>query len=143
MANYNSLDEFLLSESVVFQKVEDTNPLYYFWAVLLSNNGRSEDEIRKDENVKKLFRKIDKFCDKYRNYTKGLKNDPQLSPESISLVLKGRENEWQRKTIENILFTFKAQSLMDVKSFNEWKEVGDAFDEWENSEEVQAILNSL
>ena len=71
---YKNLQEFLLSESTVFQKKEDTNPLYYLWAVVKSANGKTEEEIKKDESLKALFKKLDKFCEDNDKYVKKLKD---------------------------------------------------------------------
>ena len=48
MKEYKNLHEFLLSESTVFDKKEDTNPLYYIWGVVKTVNGKSEEEIKKN-----------------------------------------------------------------------------------------------
>ena len=138
---YKNLQEFLLSESTVFQKKEDTNPLYYLWAVVKSANGKTEDEIKSDESLKALFKKLDKFCEDNDKYVKKLKD--RFSPAELLLSFQNQTVDNQKKTIEWLLDNIKTAMSVDIKSFNEWKEFTDAFDELRKSEEMQVVINSL
>ena len=141
MKEYKNLHEFLLSESTVFDKKEDTNPLYYIWGVVKTVNGKSEDEIKKDDGLKALYKKLDKFCENYDKYVKKLKN--RFSPADLQLSFQNQPVDQQKKTIEWMLDNIRTAMTSDVKSFNEWKEVTDAFDEVRKSEEMQVVINSL
>ena len=141
MNEYKNLREFLMNESTVFEKKEDTNPLYYIWAVIKSVNGKSEDEIKKDESLKALFKKLDKFCDKYDKYAKKLKG--RFIPAELQLSFQNQPVDLQKKTIDWMLDNIRTAMSADIKSFNEWKEFTDAFDELRKSEEMQVVINSL
>lgn len=141
MKEYKNLHEFLLSESTVFDKKEDTNPLYYIWGVVKTVNGKSEEEIKKDDNLKALYKKLDKFCDNYDKYVKKLKG--RFSPADLQLSFQNQTVDQQKKTVDWMLDNIRAAMTSDVKSFNEWKEVTDAFDEVRKSEEMQVVINSL
>jgi len=138
---YKNLHEFLLNESTVFQKKEDTNPLYYIWAVVKSANGKTEDEIKKDESLKALFKKLDKFCEDNDKYVKKLKD--KFSPAEFQLSFQNQTVDNQKKTIEWVLDNIRTTMSADIKSFNEWKDFTDAFDELRKSEEMQVVINSL
>lgn len=138
---YKNLQEFLLSESTVFQKKEDTNPLYYLWAVVKSANGKTEEEIKSDESLKALFKKLDKFCEDNDKYVKKLKD--RFSPAELLLSFQNQTVDNQKKTIEWMLDNIKTAMSVDIKSFNEWKEFTDSFDELRKSEEMQVVINSL
>lgn len=138
---YKNLQEFLLSESTVFQKKEDTNPLYYLWAVVKSANGKTEDEIKKDESLKALYKKLDKFCEDNDKYVKKLKD--RFSPADFQLSFQNQTVDDQKKTIELMLDLIRNTMSSDIKSFNEWKDFTDAFDELRKSEEMQVVINSL
>jgi hypothetical protein len=141
MKEYKNLHEFLLNESTVLDKREDTNPLYYIWAVIKSVNGKTEDEIKKDDSLKALFKKLDKFCDNYDKYAKKLKN--RFSPAEFQLSFQNQTVDNQKKTIEWVLDNIRTVMSADIKSFNEWKDFTDAFDELRKSEEMQVVINSL
>ena len=141
MKEYKNLHEFLLNESTVLDKREDTNPLYYIWAVIKSVNGKTEDEIKKDDSLKALFKKLDKFCDNYDKYAKKLKG--RYSPAELQLSFQNQTVDQQKKTVDWLLDNMKTAMSADVKGFNEWKEFTDAFDELRNSEEMQVVINSL
>ena len=138
---YKNLHEFLLNESTVFQKKEDMNPLYYVWAVVKSANGKTEDEIKKDESLKALFKKLDKFCEDNDKYVKKLKD--RFSPAEFQLSFQNQTVDNQKKTIEWVLDNIRTVMSADIKSFNEWKDFTDAFDELRKSEEMQVVINSL
>jgi hypothetical protein len=138
---YKNLHEFLLNESTVFQKKEDMNPLYYIWAVVKSANGKTEDEIKKDESLKALFKKLDKFCEDNDKYVKKLKD--RFSPAEFQLSFQNQTVDNQKKTIEWVLDNIRTTMSADIKSFNEWKDFTDAFDELRKSEEMQVVINSL
>ena len=141
MKEYKNLHEFLLNESTVFDKKEDTNPLYYIWAVVKSVNGKTDEEIKKDESLKALYKKLDKFCDNYDKYVKKLKG--RFTPTDMQLSFQNQSADQQKKTIEWMLDNIKTAMSADIKSFNEWKEFTDAFDELRKSEEMQVVINSL
>jgi hypothetical protein len=141
MKEYKNLHEFLLNESTVFDKKEDTNPLYYIWAVVKSVNGKTDEEIKKDESLKALYKKLDKFCDNYDKYVKKLKG--RFTPTDMQLSFQNQSADQQKKTIEWMLDNVKTAMSADIKSFNEWKEFTDAFDELRKSEEMQVVINSL
>lgn len=138
---YKNLQEFLLNESTVFDKKEDTNPLYYIWAVVKSANGKTEDEIKKDESLKALFKKLDKFCEDNDKYVKKLKD--RFPPNEFQLSFQNQTVDNQKKTIEWILDNIRTSMSAEIKSFNEWKDFTDAFDELRKSEEMQTVINSL
>ena len=138
---YKNLHEFLLNESTVFQKKEDMNPLYYVWAVVKSANGKTEDEIKKDESLKALFKKLDKFCEDNDKYVKKLKD--RFSPAEFQLSFQNQTVDNQKKTIEWVLDNIRTVMSADIKSFNEWKDFTDAFDELRKSVEMQVVINSL
>jgi hypothetical protein len=125
----------------VFQKKEDTNPLYYIWAVVKSANGKTEEEIKKDESLKNLFKKLDKFCEDNDKYVKKLKD--RFSPAEFQLSFQNQTVDNQKKTIEWVLDNIRTVMSADIKSFNEWKDFTDAFDELRKSEEMQVVINSL
>lgn len=125
----------------MFQKKEDTNPLYYVWAVVKSANGKTEDEIKKDESLKALFKKLDKFCEDNDKYVKKLKD--RFSPAEFQLSFQNQTVDNQKKTIEWVLDNIRTVMSADIKSFNEWKDFTDAFDELRKSEEMQVVINSL
>ena len=141
MKEYKNLHEFLLNESTVLDKREDTNPLYYIWAVIKSVNGKTEDEIKKDDSLKALFKKLDKFCDNYDKYAKKLKG--RYSPAELQLSFQNQTVDQQKKTVDWLLDNMKTAMSADINSFNEWKEFTDSFDELRKSEEMQVVINSL
>lgn len=141
MKEYKNLHEFLLNESTVLDKREDTNPLYYIWAVIKSVNGKTEDEIKKDDSLKALFKKLDKFCDNYDKYAKKLKG--RFPPAELQLSFQNQTVDNQKKTIEWVLDNIRTVMSADIKGFNEWKDFTDAFDELRKSEEMQVVINSL
>ena len=141
MKEYKNLHEFLLNESTVLDKREDTNPLYYIWAVIKSVNGKTEDEIKKDDSLKALFKKLDKFCDNYDKYTKKLKG--RFTPADLQLSFQNQSVDQQKKTVDWMLDNMKTAMSADVNGFNEWKEFTDTFDELRKSEEMQVVINSL
>lgn len=138
---YKNLQEFLLSESTVFEKKEDTNPLYYMWAIIKSVNGKSDDEIKKDDSLKALYKKLDKFCEDNDKYVKKLKD--RFTPNEFQLTFQNQTVDNQKKSIEWNLDMMRSYMTCDIKSFNEWKEITDKFKELRNSEEMQTVINSL
>jgi len=138
---YKNLQEFLLSESTVFDKKEDTNPLYYIWAIIKSVNGKSDEEIKKDDSLKALYKKLDKFCEDNEKYVKKLKD--RFTPNEFQLTLQNQTVDNQKKSVEWSLDMMRSYMTCDIKSFNEWKEITDKFDELRKSEEMQTVINSL
>jgi hypothetical protein len=138
---YKNLQEFLLSESTVFEKKEDTNPLYYIWAIIKSVNGKSDEEIKKDESLKALYKKLDKFCEDNDKYVKKLKD--RFTPNEFQLTFQNQTVDNQKKSVEWNLDMMRSYMTCDIKSFNEWKEITDKFKELRNSEEMQTVINSL
>lgn len=138
---YKNLQEFLLSESTVFEKKEDTNPLYYIWAIIKSVNGKSDEEIKKDDSLKALYKKLDKFCEDNDKYVKKLKD--RFTPNEFQLTFQNQTVDNQKKSIEWGLDMMRSYMTCDIKSFNEWKEITDKFKELRNSEEMQTVINSL
>jgi hypothetical protein len=138
---YKNLQEFLLSESTVFKKKEDTNPLYYIWAIIKSVNGKSDEEIKKDESLKALYKKLDKFCEDNDKYVKKLKD--RFTPNEFQLTFQNQTVDNQKKSVEWNLDMMRSYMTCDIKSFNEWKEITDKFKELRNSEEMQTVINSL
>ena len=138
---YKNLQEFLLSESTVFEKKEDTNPLYYIWAIIKSVNGKSDEEIKKDDSLKALYKKLDKFCEDNDKYVKKLKD--RFTPNEFQLTFQNQTVDNQKKSVEWNLDMMRSYMTCDIKSFNEWKEITDKFKELRNSEEMQTVINSL
>lgn len=138
---YKNLQEFLLNESTVFEKKEDTNPLYYMWAIIKSVNGKSDEEIKKDDSLKALYKKLDKFCEDNDKYVKKLKD--RFTPNEFQLTFQNQTVDNQKKSIEWNLDMMRSYMTCDIKSFNEWKEITDKFKELRNSEEMQTVINSL
>lgn len=141
MKNYDKLQDFLLNESTVFEKKEDTNPLYYIWAVIKSVNGKSEEEIKKDPDLKKLFKKLDKFCDEYPKNVKLLKD--RYTPSEFLMSFKDQPVDEQRKMIDYKLDDMLNVMSYGIKSFNEYSEILKAFKELKESEEMKIVIASI
>lgn len=142
MKDYKNLQEFLLNESTVFEKKEDSNPLYYLWAVVKSINGKTEEDIKKDDSLKKLYKKLDKFCEEYEKYIKKLQKS-RFTPNDFQLSFENQTVDEQKRMIDLILCNMRNAMTADIKSFNEWKSFTDAFEELKKSEEMQTVINSL
>jgi len=141
MKSYKKLEDFLISESTVFEKEEDTCPLFYVWAVLKSANGKTDEEIKKDQDLKALFKKIRKFCDENSKAVKKLKG--QFSPGDLELSFKGQEPEAQKRSVEYTLDAMLSVMSRDIKSFSEWKDLSDAFKALRESEEMKTVIGAI
>lgn len=136
---YKNLSEYLLRESTVFDKEEDTNPLFYMWAVLKSVNGKSDDEIKSSQSLKALFKKIKKFCEKYPKNVAALKN--YYTPSLFLVRFNDIPNEKQREVVELSLKSFIIEMSHGIQSFNAWRDLQDTWNELVNSEELQTVLS--
>lgn len=138
---YKNLKEFLLSESTVLQKEEDNNPLYYMWAVLKSVNGKTEAEIKSSESLKKLFKKLDKFCDKYKKNIANLKKS--FTPSDFLFGFKDATVDQQKEGVKRWLDQFIYKITWGIQSFNDWREMHEDWDELVNSEEMQTVIAEI
>lgn len=136
---YKNLSEYLLRESTVFDKEEDSNPLFYMWAVLKSVNGKSDDEINSSQSLKALFKKIRKFCEKYPKNVAVLKKE--YTPSMFLIRFNDLPNEKQREAVELALKLFIVQMSSGIQSFNAWRGLNDDWNELVNSEELQTVLS--
>lgn len=138
---YKNFHEFLLNESTVLEKKEDTNPLYYMWAVIMSANGKSDEEIKNDETLKNLFKRINKFNDSHDKLVKKLRDKYTPSEMLISFRDQGTDN--QRKMIDYKLADMLHTMTCDVKGFTEWNEIQKDWADFVKSEEVQTFIASI
>lgn len=139
---YKKLQDFLLNESKVFEKEEDTNPLYYMWGVIKSANGKSEEDIKKDEFLKKLFKKIEKFCEgPGEKYVKKLKDC--FTPSEMLLSFKDQPVDQQKEMIGYKLRDMFQCMSNGIKSFNEYFELDKAFKELTESEEMKTVISEI
>lgn len=136
---YKNLSEYLLKESTVFEREEDSNPLFYMWAVLKSVNGKSDDEIKSSQSLKALFKKIRKFCEKYPKNVAVLKKE--YTPSMFLVRFNDLPNEKQREAVELALKLFIVQMSSGIQSFNAWRGLNDDWNELVNSEELQTVLS--
>lgn len=133
--------EYLLKESAILEKEEDTNPLYYMWAVLKSVNGKTEEEIKHSDSLKALFKKIDKFCDKYKKETKALKS--KYTPSEFLCGFKDMPVDKQKECIDWRLEGFIQTMTYGIQSFNEWRTIRDDWNELVKSEEMQTVIAEI
>lgn len=136
---YKDLKEFLMNESTVFQKEEDSNPLFYIWAVMKSVSGKSDEEIKSSESLKALFKKLRKFCEKYKSNTSKLKKE--YTPSEFLIRFHGQPTDKMREIMEWSLDMFIQSMTKGIQSFNDWREIHDDWKEFCESEEVKTVLS--
>ena len=136
---YKNLTEYRLKESTVLEKEEDSNPLFYMWAVLKSVNGKTDEEIKKSPSLKALFKKIKKFCEKYPKNVSVLKKEytPSLFLVRFTETLADKQREFVLLSLNN----FINEMTRGINSFNVWREIHDDWENLVNSEELQTVLS--
>ena len=138
---YKNLQEFLLNESAVFEKEEDTNPLYYMWGVLKSSRGVSDEDIKKSESLKALFKKIDAIVEKYPKQFKEIKK--RFTPSEFLCSFRDASTEDCKKVIDWRLNDICNMLTYGIHSFNDWKEIKDDWDSLVNSDEMKTVISEL
>lgn len=136
---YKDLKDFLLKESTIFDKEEDTNPLFYIWAVMKSVNGKTDEEIENSESLKALFKKLRKFCEKYKSNTSKLKKE--YTPSEFLIRFHGLPTEKIRETMAWSLDMFIQSMTKGIQSFRDWREIHDDWQEFCESDEVKTVLS--
>jgi len=136
---YKDLKDFLLKESTVFEKEEDSNPLFYIWAVMKSVSGKTDEEIKSSQSLKALFKKLRKFCEKYKSNTSKLKKE--YTPSEFLLRFHGQPTDKMREIMMWSLDMFIQSMTKGIQSFNDWREIHDDWKAFCESEEVQTVLS--